>query len=178
MQALEKNVKHSQGCKNICNSTDGADIYETIIDYPTTLSSLGDGKSIPKLPVVSSDFNPYDLTPKQNRKGAHTDFNQEPPTQYTTLQHMHISTSISQEASQGSSQYQQLMGQSEIPAYAVLQSVQRSDSITVHKEGEEALQDDQGKNEVGGSLKESGYAALLTMSKTDEDEYASITIKP
>ena len=28
---------------------------------------------------------------------------------------------------------------------------------------------------VGGYMKESGYAALLTMSKTDEDEYASLT---
>ena len=175
MQTLDKNAKHS---KCICDSTDGTDIYDTIVEYPTTLSSFPDGKSMPKPPVVPSDFNPYESTPKQSRKGAHTDFNQEPPSQYIALQHMHISTSVSQEAKQGSSQYQQLTRQSEIPAYAVLQSVQKSDFITVREEGEETLQDEQGKNVVGGYMKEGGYAALLTMSKTDEDEYASITIKP
>jgi hypothetical protein len=178
MQALEK---HSVGAKRVDGCTGGADIYETILDYPAPPSSLSDETSMLKPPVVCFDFNPYDSTPQQSRKNTplpHTDFNQEPPSQYITLQHIHTSTSGSKEATKGSSEYQHLMGQSEIPVYAVLRNVQKSDVVTIHKEGEDALNDDQDKYKVGGNVKESGYAALLKTTLTDEDEYASLTIKP
>ena len=69
----------------------------------------------------------------------HTDFNQEPPSQYTTQQHVHTSTPGSQ-VDGGNS----LMVSLGTPAYVVLREVRESGVSTTHKEGEGAQKDDQG----------------------------------
>ena len=172
MQAIEVGAKDIDGCEDIYDMADGSGIYETILDS----SSLSDEQSITKSPAVCVDLNPYETISEPSVKTAplhHTDFNQEPPSQYTTLQHVHINTPGSQ-VDGGNS----LM---ETPAYVVLREIRESGVSTTHKEGEGALKDDQGicsQNKVKENAEESGYAALVTMTMKAENEYASLTNQP
>ena len=160
MQALKKNV---DGFEEIYDSADGSGIYETILDYPYSHS---DEQPMPKPPAVSGDSNPYEIVPEQSLHNAslvHTDFNEEPPSQYTTLQPVQTGSPGNQEASRnGPSQHQQLMDGLEIPASSVLQEVQKSDVGITHMVGE-TLRD-----------KDSGYATLITATKEGDDEYTSL----
>ena len=157
------------------NYTDGTGMYETILECPAPSFSLHDENSMPKPPAADVNLNPYETIPKPSGKNAslsHTDFNEEPPYQYTTP--------ASQEASVNSlSQYQKLMVGVETPAYAALQKVQKLDISTTHRRV--ALGVDQtscSQNGVEGNGTENSYATLLTVTKEDENEYSSLMIQP
>ena len=120
-------------------------LYSWLIISFSSIPSLSDEQSITKSSAVCVDHNPYKTTPEPSVKTTplhHTDFNQEPPSQCTTLQHVHTNTPGSQ-VDGGNS----LMVSLGIPAYVVLQEVQESGVSTTHKEGEGALKDDQGIRE-------------------------------
>ena len=159
MQALEKVSKHFDGFEEIYDSADGSGIYETILDYPSYVSGE---QSMPKPPAVSGDSSPVPEQSLQNASLAHTDFNQEPPSQYSTMHPIQAGTPGSQVASEdGPSQHQQLMNGLEISAsYSVVQEAQKSDVNITHKEGE--------------TLKVSDYATLLTATKEGDSEYTSL----
>lgn len=135
MQALEKVSENFDGIEEIYDSADGSGIYETVLDYP---SSLSDEQSMPKPPAVSGDSSPVPEQSLQNAPLAHTVFNEEPPSEYSTLHPIHAGSPEYQETSGNRAlQHQQLMYGLEIPAScSVLQEVQKSDVSSTQKEGE------------------------------------------
>jgi hypothetical protein len=175
MQAIEVGAKDIDGCEDIYDMADGSGIYETILDS----SSLSDEQSITKSPAVCVDLNPYETISEPSVKTVplhHTDFNQEPPSQCTTLQHVHTSTPGSQVDGENG-----LMVSLETPAYVELQEVRESGVSTTHKEGKGALKDDHGichQNKVKENAEDSGYMQLVANNGKDENEYASLTNQP
>jgi hypothetical protein len=182
IQALDERfvgTKDVDGCNDMTlhNSTDGAGMDETILEYPAPSFSLHDENSMPKPPAACVDPNPYETIPELSGNNAslfHTDFNEEPPYQYTTPGSLAANVN-------SLSQYQKLMVGLETPAYAALQKVQKLDVNTTHEECRVALGVDQtscGQNGVEGNGTENSYATLLTVTKEDENEYSSLMIRP
>ena len=123
MQALEKSPvdeKHVDGCTNVHDSADGVVMYETILDSPSTYH---DEKSMLEPPAATADSNHYETIPGLDEKNTslpHTDFNQEPPSEYMT-------PSSQQAGVNSPSQCQKLMVRSETPAYTLLENVYHLD---------------------------------------------------
>ena len=156
MQALEKVSKHFDGIEEIYDSADGSGIYETILDYPSYVSGE---QSMSKPSAVSGDSIPVPEQSLQNASLAHTDFNEEPPSQYSTLHPIQTGPPGSQAASEDDpSQHQQLVNG--LAPYSVVQEVQNSDVSITHREGE--------------TLEVSDYATLLTATKEGDSEYTSL----
>ena len=87
-------TKDVDGCEDIYNSTDGSGIYEANLDISSLPSPLTDEQFMPQPPTFSVYLSPYETIPEPNVTNVslpHTDFNQEPPPQYTTLRYPWIS---------------------------------------------------------------------------------------
>ena len=177
MQALEKShggAKHVDDSNDMHNSIGGVNLHETYLVPPSSFHDEEAMLNPPNDPVNSNHYETITGLSEGNTSLLHTDFNQEPPSEYTILSPKEASVN-------NPSQYQKLMVRSETSAYTLLQVVHKLDENAIHEGcGVTVGVDEASHNKSGveGDGTVNNYATLLAATKKDDNEYASLTIRP